>query len=183
MDCMFNAESLSTTVLSLVVLTVVISSFRKRSPFPLPPGPRGYPVVGNLVDMPSHQTPSWLTFAKWGEIYGTYLLFNCSHQCHTEGSSSIGDICSVTVLGQTIVIINSAQIASDMLAGKSSIYSDRPRAASLSYNLTRTDVFYRIGNDGRTWRMEPSDRGVSIQQPMATHAPPVSQCYRDCSCQ
>ena len=38
----------------------------------------------------------------------------------------LGDICSVTVLGQPIIIINSAEVAGDMLDKKSVIYSDRP---------------------------------------------------------
>jgi hypothetical protein len=38
----------------------------------------------------------------------------------------LGDICSVTVLGQPLIILNSAKIATDMLDKKSSIYSDRP---------------------------------------------------------
>jgi hypothetical protein len=39
---------------------------------------------------------------------------------------SSGDIVSTTVMGQPIVILNSAKIAADMLASKGSIYSDRP---------------------------------------------------------
>lgn len=35
---------------------------------PLPPGPAGLPLIGNLLDMPSDS--DWLTFAKWGELYG-----------------------------------------------------------------------------------------------------------------
>jgi uncharacterized protein (TIGR03382 family) len=70
----FTPESLSVAVaVVLVVLTAVLWSFRRRrSAFPLPPGPRGYPLVGNLFDMPPLQTQNWLTFAKWGEIYGTH---------------------------------------------------------------------------------------------------------------
>jgi hypothetical protein len=73
MDGMFKAGA---TVLCLVILSTVLSHTRRRRPsnFLVPPGPRGYPIIGNLVDMPSHQAASWLTFAKWGEIYGTYLL-------------------------------------------------------------------------------------------------------------
>jgi Cytochrome P450 len=37
-----------------------------------------------------------------------------------------GDICSVSVLGQTLIILNSSEIATEMLEKKSSIYSDRP---------------------------------------------------------
>jgi len=37
-----------------------------------------------------------------------------------------GDICSVTVLGQSFIILNSAEAAIEILEKKSSIYSERP---------------------------------------------------------
>jgi hypothetical protein len=40
---------------------------------------------------------------------------------------SIGPISSVTVMGQTIVIINEAQVAIDILDKRSIKYSTRPR--------------------------------------------------------
>ncbi|KAF8803765.1 cytochrome P450 [Phlegmacium glaucopus] len=86
---------------ALCILKAVFRSFRRT---PLPPGPKGLPLVGNLLDMPVER--EWLTFARWGEVWG--------------------DICSVTVLGQPIIIINSAKVANDMLDKKSVIYSDRP---------------------------------------------------------
>jgi cytochrome P450 len=92
---------LSLAALALFILTRLFSS---KQPAPLPPGPKGLPLLGNVLDMPSAH--EWLTFAKWGETWG--------------------DICSVTVLGQHLIIINSAKIAFDMLDKKSSIYSDRP---------------------------------------------------------
>ncbi|KAK7471001.1 hypothetical protein VKT23_002414 [Stygiomarasmius scandens] len=70
----------------------------------LPPGPRGLPILGNIFDMPSEN--AWATFAQWGNEYG--------------------DISSITILGQTLVILNSAKAAFDILDKKSSIYSDRP---------------------------------------------------------
>ncbi|KAF5364320.1 hypothetical protein D9756_000610 [Leucocoprinus leucothites] len=90
--------------LGLVGLFIVYSLFFKDNSLSLPPGPAGLPLVGNVLDMPSSM--EWLTFAQWGEKYG--------------------DICSVTVLGQPLVIINSAQVARDILDKKSAIYSDRP---------------------------------------------------------
>jgi cytochrome P450 len=70
----------------------------------LPPGPKKWPLLGNILDMPT--TKEWLTFAQWGQIYG--------------------DISSVTVLGRPLIILNSAKVAVDMLEKKSSKYSDRP---------------------------------------------------------
>ena len=35
---------------------------------PLPPGPKGYPIIDNLLDMPTDK--SWQTFDKWSKTYG-----------------------------------------------------------------------------------------------------------------
>jgi len=35
---------------------------------PLPPGPKGYPIIDNLLDVPTDK--SWQTFDQWSKIYG-----------------------------------------------------------------------------------------------------------------
>ena len=105
--------------LFFVALSIVCRSIRRLS---LPPGPRGLPLVGNLLDMPAER--EWLTFAHWGDIWGSLnFLIRHTDMCH---EFLLGDICSVTVLGQPIIIVNSAEVASSMLDKKSAIYSDRP---------------------------------------------------------
>jgi hypothetical protein len=52
-------------VLGLVVLVLVryfTSPYRK-----LPPGPPGYPIIGNVLDMRDEQ---WLKFTGWRKKYG-----------------------------------------------------------------------------------------------------------------
>jgi hypothetical protein len=72
----------STTILFaiwLVVLSIwLYVQLGKKSPqVPLPPGPKGLPLLGNLMDLPRLQP--FVTFAKWGEIYGVSSYFNsCS---------------------------------------------------------------------------------------------------------
>ncbi|KAJ3503676.1 hypothetical protein NLJ89_g8327 [Agrocybe chaxingu] len=89
---------------ALFVLGVfLVNRFVKRKSAPLPPGPRKLPLLENLLDMPT--THEWLKFAEWGEKWG--------------------DIVSVSVLGQPIIIVNSAKAAMEMLDKKSLIYSDR----------------------------------------------------------
>ncbi|KAG1737311.1 cytochrome P450 [Suillus lakei] len=39
--------------------------FNKKNPAPYPPGPPGWPLIGNILDMP-HIKP-WLTFTEWGQ--------------------------------------------------------------------------------------------------------------------
>ena len=51
---------------------------KRRNPagLPYPPGPKGYPIIGNLFDMPSEK--EWLTFAEWGAKYGELTTaFSC----------------------------------------------------------------------------------------------------------
>lgn len=42
----------------------------RRSPVPFPPGPRGLPIIGNALDMPSSYP--WETFSEWGKKWGKY---------------------------------------------------------------------------------------------------------------
>ncbi|KDQ62055.1 hypothetical protein JAAARDRAFT_203276 [Jaapia argillacea MUCL 33604] len=98
----------SLNFVDIVVLTSCIASLayaaQKRSPAPLPPGPKGWPIIGNVLDMPT--TKPWLVFTKWGERWGHIIYLN--------------------LLGQPMVVLNSANMAVEMLDKKSSIYSDRP---------------------------------------------------------
>ncbi|GJE86539.1 cytochrome P450 [Phanerochaete sordida] len=88
--------------LAVVLLQTYISRSRQRARYP--PGPKGLPVIGNVLDMPKEH--EWLTFASWGEKYG--------------------DIVYLSLLGQPMVVLNSAKHAVALLDKRSNIYSDRP---------------------------------------------------------
>ncbi|KAF5722024.1 oxidoreductase [Fusarium mundagurra] len=74
---------------------------------PLPPGPKGLPLVGNLNDLPPpgvFEAHHWL---KFKDIYGP--------------------ISSITVMGQTIIIVNNWKLASQLLDKRSAKHSSRPK--------------------------------------------------------
>jgi hypothetical protein len=57
--------------LAALAVYIVRSLFHPRQPAPLPPGPKGLPLLGNVLDMPTEK--EWLTFAEWGEAWGIYI--------------------------------------------------------------------------------------------------------------
>ncbi|KAL4936814.1 hypothetical protein BDV06DRAFT_233009 [Aspergillus oleicola] len=104
---------ISPTTLLNVLLGLILLSFLQRysstgkPSTPLPPGPPPKPIIGNLRDLPSSGQQDWVHWLKHKDIYGP--------------------ISSLTVFGQTIVILNDSRIAFDLLEKRSNIYSSRPR--------------------------------------------------------
>lgn len=100
---------LSTLAIAFAILGILYATRRyleKRNARPLPPGPKRLPLLGNVNDMPR---PGILECHHWLRHKDIY-----------------GPISSVTVLGQTFIIINDPGIAFELLRDKSAIHSSRP---------------------------------------------------------
>ena len=101
-----SSPTLVGTALALLTLLLLWRLLRpSSSALPLPPGPPGLPIVGNLFDMP--KSYDWLHYAALNKQYGP--------------------INSLRALGQTIIILNTSRVISDLMDKRQAIYSDRPQ--------------------------------------------------------
>ncbi|PWY84768.1 cytochrome P450 oxidoreductase OrdA-like protein [Aspergillus heteromorphus CBS 117.55] len=86
-------------------LATLLSGRKKNHP-PLPPGPPRKPIIGNLWDLPTPDQQDWQHWLKHKELYGP--------------------ISSLSVMGKTIIILNDARLAVDLMEKRSAINSSRP---------------------------------------------------------
>ncbi|KAI0130125.1 cytochrome p450 monooxygenase [Xylariales sp. AK1849] len=95
-----------TVVVASVLFLVYTRILRKKSPYPLPPGPPGKLFIGNLgqlsIDHPEED------YIRWGKEYTSDVIYT-------------------KVLGQHMLCLNSVKAATDLLDRRGSNYCDRPR--------------------------------------------------------
>jgi hypothetical protein len=108
-------------VASFLVLAFALRYGNKRPRLPLPPGPKGLPLIGNLLDIPKDKP--WETYNEWSKQYGTpkpsSVCFGCSPPAQP------GDLVYFHALGQNFVVLNSLAAANDLLTLRAPNYSDR----------------------------------------------------------
>jgi hypothetical protein len=116
----------------LVLLFIWLSStlyYRKRLSYPLPPGPPGKFLVGNLGSISEHPE---LDYIRWGKEYSESSME--SPLGHRRGGPEQpaetcpdSDVIHVNVLGQHMICLNSVKAATDLLDRRGANYCDRPR--------------------------------------------------------
>ncbi|CAE6434855.1 unnamed protein product [Rhizoctonia solani] len=92
----------SLTYLTLILLWRLI----RRPKIRYPPSPTSIPLIGNLFSIPAGH--DHIAFSKLGEQLGSDIIF-------------------LEILGQKIIVLNSLEVALEVLEKRSAFYSDRPR--------------------------------------------------------
>ncbi|KAH9967250.1 cytochrome P450 [Russula dissimulans] len=123
-----------TSILDLFAVLLFLTSIRairdhqRRRGLPYPPGPRPLPIIGNLLHIPKEY--SWLAYTQFSKTYG--------------------DIFSLHVFGQVIVVLNTAKVAKDLLEKRGDIYSDRP--VNPFFEMMEWDWVLSTARSGDHWR-------------------------------
>jgi hypothetical protein len=120
-------STLGTGLLLTVTLLIAYSYIqdRRRNPagLPYPPGPKGYPIIGNLFDIPSAFI--YKRFRQMSRDLGAFpycwsLLLDADELLSVDS-----DIIHLQVFGFHLIVCNSKGVADDLLDKRSAIYSDR----------------------------------------------------------
>ncbi|KAJ3762520.1 cytochrome P450 [Lentinula raphanica] len=115
----------------------------------LPPGPRGLPILGNILQLTS--TPQlWLLFDKMKAQYGPIM--------------------SLTLAGQNIVVLNTKAAALELMERRSANYSDRP--ASIVADIIGRATCLPFTKYGKQWqRMRRAGHAVLNARASAQYLP------------
>jgi len=108
-----------------------------------PPGPTSLPLVGNALAIDINAP--WLTYKAWGSQYG--------------------DVVYTRLFLQDNVVINSEQVARDLLEHRSQNYSDRPEIAT--NELFGVDYNTGFMSYGSRWRLHRKFMHQSFRQDVA----------------
>ncbi|KAF7541762.1 hypothetical protein G7Z17_g11875 [Cylindrodendrum hubeiense] len=105
MELIFSKVLVELVIIFLIAM-VAMAHWRTKPTLPLPPGPPGEFLLGHTRVIPKDNTAA--TYARWSKEYNS-------------------DIIHVKSLGRSIVVLNSAEAARDILERKGANFCDRPK--------------------------------------------------------
>ncbi|KAK1979521.1 putative cytochrome P450 oxidoreductase [Colletotrichum cereale] len=118
----------------LFYITQNRSRKRRMQGASFPPGPKGWPFVGNALELASSNSQTMIeTFRRWTEAYGSVVQFTLMG-------------------GDKQVIVSDHKIANELFVNRGSKYSDRGAAHAVEYITMKQNPGFRPKDEG--WRRQ-----------------------------
>ncbi|KAF9038255.1 cytochrome P450 [Rhodocollybia butyracea] len=113
-------DSIALSLIILVGYGLIIRSRR----LPLPPGPKGWPLIGNVFDAPKEK--GHIAYIEMGHKYNSDMVY-------------------MNVAGMSMLILNSTTAVNDLFVARSQLYSNRcsirvPHASSDGISLSHSEM-------------------------------------------
>ncbi|KAJ2936604.1 hypothetical protein H1R20_g494, partial [Candolleomyces eurysporus] len=124
-----------TVTLTLLLIHLILRrvwAAKRGARLPLPPGPKGRPVVGNLSDVAVSERAA-------------------NH--YSNLANQYGDLVYLESLGTKILLVSSLKRALDLFERRSTIYSDRPHLPMLCGEMGY-DAYFSIMHYSPMWRRQ-----------------------------
>lgn len=68
----FSFQAWAVVGLATFALLSLSKAFSKGHFGKLPPGPRGWPIIGNVFDIPDEYP--WKVYRRWGQEFGRFII-------------------------------------------------------------------------------------------------------------
>jgi hypothetical protein len=68
-DALFRGPNVLTSIVGLLAI-ISVSYYARRTFKALPPGPKGLPLLGNVLQLPTQEP--WRVYKEWEEKYGMF---------------------------------------------------------------------------------------------------------------
>ena len=141
-------DTLLITFIVVAFLFIASRTLRSKQGHPLPPGPPGWPLIGN-IDAPTEYL--WTKYSEFGRTYGT-LSRLCSQLSFKL--FGIGDLVYFQVFGRPYIILNSRRLCVEFFEKRYQNYSNRPQFEMLAkiVGWAQTTFFLPVDKEWRDHR-------------------------------
>ena len=116
---------LAASLCAAASLALVLKWRRNRSKPPYPPGPKGYPLIGNVLDVPQ-DIPIWQAFVPLAQKSSKYPSHLSLENTQLKVPSiQDTDVLYLKLLTTDFIVLNSTEAITDLTEKRSNIYCDR----------------------------------------------------------
>ena len=131
---MFSVSPVGGVLLAVAVSLILVQRRRRKTGLPHPPGPKGYPLIGSVLDI-VQDLPLWRVLMSMAEKHREWIILTARIR-RLMSVCADPDVFYLNLLGADHIVLNSEEAISDLSDKRSGIYSGRVRRFCIHHSLT-----------------------------------------------